>query len=343
MIKKRKMFLLVLCLLLTAGCGNITVHVKTDSTAPGSGSEIAADFPMTVTDQAGREVTLLKEPETIVSGYYISTSALIALGLTDRIVGIEAKADRRNIYRLAAPELGDLPNVGSVKEFNLETCAALDPDLAVLPVKLKDNAEILSELGIPVLLVEPENPELLNEMIDLLASVTGTEEKAEKLKQFTEHTKARLSDIGPDMPTVYMGSNSDLLRTSGNSMYQSEMIRLAGGVNAAEMLNDTYWANISYEQLLSWNPDVILIASEASYTPEDVLEDPALQALNAVKNGRVYAMPDMIEAWDSPVPGAVLGSVYVASLIHEEISDAEYKETVKDFYEKFYGFSWDKE
>ena len=79
----------------------------------------AGHYPITVTDQAGREVTIEQAPERLVSGYYISTSALIALDLEDRLVGIEAKADKRAIYRLSAPELIDLPNVGTAKEFDL--------------------------------------------------------------------------------------------------------------------------------------------------------------------------------------------------------------------------------
>ena len=57
---------------------------------------------------AGREVTLEKEPERIVSGYYISSSACIALGLSDKMVGIEDKSAKRPIYKLAAPALIDL-------------------------------------------------------------------------------------------------------------------------------------------------------------------------------------------------------------------------------------------
>ena len=55
-----------------------------------------ADYPVTLTDQTGREVTLEAQPERIVSGYYISTSACIALGLEDRMAAVEAKADKRN-------------------------------------------------------------------------------------------------------------------------------------------------------------------------------------------------------------------------------------------------------
>ena len=94
---------------------------------------LAETWPLTVTDQAGRQVTIEKAPEKLVSGYYISTSLLIALGLEDQLVGIEAKAAKRAIYRLSAPELIDLPSVGTAKEFDLEGCAALAPDLVSCP------------------------------------------------------------------------------------------------------------------------------------------------------------------------------------------------------------------
>lgn len=80
-----------------------------------------------VTDQAGRDVTISERPQRIASGYYISTSLLLALGCQNRLVGIEAKAEERNIYALAAPEIIDLPNMGSAKDFNLEACIALKP------------------------------------------------------------------------------------------------------------------------------------------------------------------------------------------------------------------------
>ena len=125
----------------------------TPTAQPDGASETS--YPVTVTDQAGRQVTIESQPETLVSGYYITTSLLIALGLQDELVGIEAKADTRPIYALSAPELLELPSVGTAKEFDLEGCAALAPDLVILPLKLESAADSLAELGIPALLVNP--------------------------------------------------------------------------------------------------------------------------------------------------------------------------------------------
>src|SRR5699024_1391402 len=135
-----------------------------------------SQYPVTLTDAAGREVTIEEEPEKLVSGYYITTSMLIALGQQDKLVGIEAKADSRPIYSLAAPELLELPNVGTAKQFDLEGCAAMEPDLVILPMKLKDSVPALEELDITVLTVNPEDLSLLEETITMLGKATGAQE-----------------------------------------------------------------------------------------------------------------------------------------------------------------------
>ena len=87
-------------------------------TSETAASDMEVTYPVTITDHLGREVTIEKQPESFVSGYYISTSLMIALGLDDKLVGVEAKADKRNIYKLSAPELTSLPSVGTAKEFS---------------------------------------------------------------------------------------------------------------------------------------------------------------------------------------------------------------------------------
>ena len=142
---------------------------QAEPSAPAAQPADGVTYPLTLTDMAGREVTVEREPQRIVSGYYISSSACIALGLRERLVGVEDKAGQRPIYSLAAPELMELPNVGSAKAFDLEACVAAEPDLVILPMKQKDTAAALEELGIPALLVLPESHQQVLEMFDLSA------------------------------------------------------------------------------------------------------------------------------------------------------------------------------
>lgn len=342
--KKRLLSFLVMFTLIISitACGqtepsnNTEINTEVDSVS-------ITQYPITVTDQAGREVTIESEPQKLVSGYYISTSLLIALDLDEKLVGIEAKADKRPIYKLSAPELIDLPNVGTAKEFDLEGCIALEPDLVILPMKLKNTAESLEKLGIDVLYVNPESQELLTEMMTLIGTVTNTQEKTNALMDFmTNHESTLTSTLAnADAPSVYLAGNSSMLSTAGSAMYQSNMITLAGGKNVAADITDTYWVDINYEQLLTWNPEYIILASDASYTVDDVLADPNLAECSAVMNNNVFQMPSKAESWDSPVPSGILGSVWLATILHEDLFSADDASAIIDeYYETFYDFKY---
>ena len=307
------------------------------------GSAAAGHYPLTLTDQAGRQVTIEKEPQRLISSYYITTSLIMALELDDRLVGVEDNADLRPVYALSNPDILELPNIGTVKELDLEACAALAPDLAILPMKVKDSVPALEALGITVLIVNPESQELLSEMIRLVAAATDTEERGEALIAFIEKQENHLTEVlsNEERPGVYLSGNSSLLMTAGNAMYQSDMIRLAGGKNVAEEITDTYWAQIDYEQLLLWDPEYIILPSAAKYTAADVLEDPNLSECRAVKNGNVYQIPGDAEAWDSPVPGSILGALWLANILHSELMTAvDCAGIMDEYYETFYNFTY---
>ena len=305
-----------------------------------------ASYPVTITDHLNRTVTIEKAPERIVSGYYISTSALIALGLEDKVVGLEAKAASRPIYSLAAPKLLDLPNVGTAKEFDLEGCIALNPDLVILPVKLKDQISTLEQMGITVIGVKPENEELLIETITMIAKLTGVTDYENLINYYTEK-EDELKEVSAkvtEKPRVYLAGNSSMLSTASANMYQNDFIESAGGVNVANDIEDAYWVTISYEQLIAYNPDYIIIVPEAEYTKDDVLGDSNLSKLDAIKNNRVYEMPNNFEAWDSPVPSSILGKMWLTSILYKDLySNDNFAEDVAYFYDTFYDFEIDKE
>lgn len=300
-----------------------------------------------VTDQLGSEVIIEKIPERIVSGYYISSSALIALGLKNKIVGVESGSDKRPVYSKAAKELiTNAADVGTAKNFDVEACLAANPDLVVLPKKAKDNVATLEAFGIPVIVVDPETNVSLLQMITILGKATGTEERAEKLVSFitekTEEIKSLLKDAPKEK--VCICNPGSYLKVAPSGMYQSDIIDIAGGKNAFDGIEDNIWATISYEEMLAADPDIIIIPtnSNANGDPEyvnELLSDKALSELSAIKNGRVYIMPSGFESWDSPVPSGVLGILWLAKTLHPDIySEEEFAKEVNEFYKDFYGF-----
>ena len=330
-----KCLITILLVLSFCACG----AKSAPSAASGSGGST-----IVVTDQAGRKVEIDGPVERIVSGYYISSSACIALGLGDKLVGIEARASTRPIYALAAPNLLGLPNVGTAREFNLEACLALNPDLVILPLRLRDAADTLAELGVQAVLVNPESYEELLEMIALIGEAAGAVETAERLLEYYE-----ISTVGigrtiavlsyDDRPSVYMCGVSSYLTTAPGGMYQSVMIQLSGGKNAAN-IDGSSWTEISYEQLLAINPEVMIIPAEAGYDVSDIKGDAQLQRLNAVLSGRVYKMPADFEAWDSPVPSCMLGVRWLLHVLHEGLYSMDsLRNDAAAFYRDFYGIN----
>ena len=340
--KFKKILSIILAMLMMAtllvGCGKGS---KDEEDAAKEPKEV------TITDQAGREVTVTGKYEKIVSGYYISTSMLIALGLEDNLVGIEAKAENRPIYKLAAPQLLDLPNVGTAKEFNLEGCIDLEPDLVILPKKLTDQGETLADLGITVIVINPENEQLLKEAVEIIATATGTTERGDKLLSYYENKYAELETITKNVTEnqkVYIAGTSDILTVASKGMYQNSVIEKAGGTNVVSDIEETNWSKTSYEQLLAYNPEVIVIIPEAQFTKEDVLNDPELSGLKAVAEGAVYEMPKAFEAWDSPVPSGVLGSMWLCSILNEDkYSFDTFKTEAAEFYKEFFDVDIDKD
>lgn len=336
-----------LCLNLAA-CGaassSAASSAAASSQAVASSAAASEAAGITLTDQAGRTVTLEQPAESIVSCYYISTYATIALGLKDKIVGLENKADPRALYALAAPELPQLTQVGTLKELNVEAVAALEPDLVIMPQKLIDNAQTLEDLGITVMIVNPETQEGLETMLTLIGEACGASDQAQALIDYNHTQLERAAEMTADLekPSVCLLGNSSYLSVAPAAMYQNDLIEQAGGVNAAASIEEDYWADVSYETLLALAPEVLVIPSAASYTAEDVMNDPQLADLPAVQNGAVYTMPQGLDEWDSPTPSGILGVLWLTSVLHPEAYPfEEFTADAQAFYQTFYGFTPD--
>ena len=348
----RRIVALMMAAMLAAGaitgCGreaasSQAVEESASSLSQQQGQEPAEeDGPLVLTDQAGRTVTLEEPAQRIVSAYYLSSSLLIALGAEDRVVGIEMKADTREIYKRAAPQFLELPAVGSGKGINVEETAALEPDLVILPIKLQESAQQFDALGIPCLVIDPETLDGFLETIRLVGEATGTSQRAADLAAYHQQV---MEDVGArtaacdTRPTVYIGG-SDFLSTAGSGMYQDELITVAGGTNVAGELEGAQWTDISAEQLIAWNPERIYMVSYAGYSREEILADSRFASLQGMANDGLYfqVFPSGIEPWDYPTPSSALGILWLAAHLHPDaVSAEEYAQAAVDFYKEYYG------
>ncbi|MBU3805074.1 MAG: ABC transporter substrate-binding protein [Candidatus Cellulosilyticum pullistercoris] len=348
----KKIVSLVLSLMIMGtslvGCTNHTVSTEQTSTSTenvqesstSTSNEVVQSETMTVVDQLGRTVEVPREINRIVSSYYISSSLLIALGAEDKVVGLEMKADTREIYKKAAPEFLELPGVGTSKSISVEETLALKPDLVILPYRLEEFVEQFEALDIPVIVVEPESMDQFLESITLIGTAIGEEEKAEALLNYYEEKIAEISSLTEGLeerPRVYMSGGSSAFTTCTSNMYQNDLIHLAGGQNVSEALTDGYWANVSAEQILAWDPEFIFNVNYASYDISELTKDAQLAPVSAIKENRVYTFPSVLEAWDYPTPSSILGILWLTHQLHPELYSVEaYTKDAQDFYKIFY-------
>ncbi|MDQ0149441.1 ABC transporter substrate-binding protein [Eubacterium multiforme] len=293
-----------------------------------------------VEDQLGRKVKVKSDAKRIISSYYISTSILVSLGAQDQVVGIEGKAKTRELYKKAAKEFLKLPAVGSGKEINVEECMKLKPDVVIIPTRLKRFIPQFEKLNIPVIAIEPETLDAFNKSVELIGKVSGKEARSKELLKYYDDTLNRVKDMTKDIkskPKVYVGGSNNILRTCTSKMYQNYMIDIAGGKNVTENINEGYWTNISAEQLIKYNPDVIYIVGYAKYTVKDVLNDSRLKGVKAIKDKKVYVFPSKLEPWDYPTPSSILGILWIVNNLHsDKLSTEQFEKDAKEFYKKFY-------
>ncbi len=324
--KRLKISVLILvALLITTSCGSPQID---------NSSEIV------VTDQIGRIIKLDAPAERIVSSYYPATSILLALGLHNNIVGIEAGADTRKLYSLAAPEIINLPSVNSGNGINIEEASALRPDMVILPKRLSDSVVAFEELGIAAVVINPETLDGFLNCVSILGKLTGREETAEKLEKYYNDKINEINKLTKvvEKPRVYFAAGSSYLSTCTGGMYQADMIKTAGGICVSENLSGGSFAAIDREQLIAWNPRYIFVANYAEYDINDIKRDKALSQIEAILKRDINIFPSEIEAWDSPSSSSILGFLYLTNKLHPTLlSKEDYIKEVERFYREFFG------
>ncbi|MGB9779795.1 ABC transporter substrate-binding protein [Caldanaerobacter sp.] len=277
---------------------------------PKQAEEVKTQFPLKVTDFLGREVTIEKQPERIVSLVPSVTELLFAIGAGSKVVGV---TDFDNYPE----EVKDIPKVGGFKGPNIEAITAQKPDI-IFASRLsgKEQMESLEKMGIPVVVLDAQNFDQIYQSIELLGKITGNEKKAEEVINDMKSKIKEISDKVKDLPKVkvfYLVS-LDGNWTAGKGTFIDEIINLAGGENVASDVNG--WAQYSIEELVKKNPDVIITSPHAGDV-KDLKNMAGYKDTNAVKNDKVFVVSndDIIVRGTNRI---VLGLEEVAKFLHPE-------------------------
>lgn len=244
---------------------------------------LAADYPVTVVDDLGREVTLSAAPERIVSMAPSHTEATCALAACDLLVGVDTWSNW-------PASVSQLPRLGDAFAPDMESLVALQPDL-VLVDEYSGMHEPLTELGMTVYAGTPQTLAETFEYFELLGRMLDRETEATNLVGRLQGELDGVAAIleGVEGPTVFLELDPTPYSAGPNS-YMGELLTLAGGVNVLdESLGD--FPQVDPEYVVAADPDVILLTDAPfGVTAADVAARPGWSNLSAVRHGRVVEL-----------------------------------------------------
>lgn len=345
--KKVKIIILILVVLVALG---LATHLfLTPSSVKSGDSE-------NITDMINRSVKIPSEVDNVVATSPPMTTVLYMIA-PDKLKAVNFQWTDDEL-KYVPGQYANYPVVGGwygTQDGSYEEFIASEPDVVIESIDeggdgdLSTVEERQEKFGtIPVVAVkDTTNVEKVGDSILFMGKIVGAEDKANELNDFNNkyldivHEKSsKLSDS--DRKTVYYAYGDDGLSTSPSHSTHGQLIDLIGGKNVADSLNQgntTSGVQVSIEQVISWNPDIIITNNQNFY--DSVYNDSNWAHLKAVQNKEVYVSPQSPFKWfDRPVgANMIIGVPWTAKVIYpENYKDIDMVEATKEFYSEFYHF-----
>ena len=282
-------------------------HLLVSLTAASLGSALATQYPLTVTDDLGRTVTLKSEPRRIVAMLPSHTETLFALGAGGKLVGIDVYSN----YPKAGTD--KIEKVGSGFEPNIEAIVALKPDLVLADESASSKlTEKLAAAGLTVYGGTAQTFGEVFQKIAVLGKLVNREAAATNLitKMRRDLNDVQASVVNAPKVSVYYEVDPTPYAAGPNS-FIGELLTRAGGRNIVPAkLGD--FPQISPELVVSANPEVIIGA-----TLDQLRTRPGWNTIAAVKTGRVYKpTPEEDDTLSRPGPRLAAALRTLARMLH---------------------------
>jgi iron complex transport system substrate-binding protein len=299
----------------------------------------------TVTDAAGRSVPVpAKVSRVFPAG---PPAAILLYTLAPELLIGWPRANRPEECAYMLPEICTRPEVGRItgrgNTANLETVLALKPDLildvgstSATFVSLADRVQ--EQTSIPYALLDGRFAGIAG-TYRTLGALIGRADDAEKLARYTEETlKTILGRVEPitagERPRVYFARGPKGLATGLGGSINVETIELLARNVAGETQGGL--ANVSIEQILVWNPDVIVTIDQEFAA--SVRNDPSWASVKAVRDNRVHLSPKMPFGWVDfpPSVNRLIGLWWLAKILYPERFPEDLRVLTQEFYTRFY-------
>ena len=336
--QKKMIALMLVLLMLLSGCGRLSDVSKLEDTA---------EF----TDSLGRTVTVpAKITKIAISGPLSQVYILPLAG--DMLVGVSnAFAENAKAYIaeeiLNKTEIGQL--YGGKREMDLEALLAADPDVVIDIGQAKgsmaeDFDALTQQTGIPFVHIDAEVAAAA-EAYRTLGKLLNREEKAEQLAAWCEST---YTDILTLMEKVDADSaRKTLLYCLGETgtnviaegSFHGQIVNLMSKNVAVieDVVSSGDGNQVDLEQILLWNPEVIVFAYDSCY--DTVGQAAQWQNVAAISTGTYYEAPYGPYGWLSSPPAvqSYLGMLWLGDILYPEYVSYDLREEVTQYYELFYG------
>ncbi|MCP8317313.1 MAG: cobalamin-binding protein [archaeon] len=259
-------------------------------------------------------------PQRIASFFPSMTETLFAIGLGDQVVAVtkwcewpQEMVDKKNA--------GNLTVFESIIDPEVEKVVTANPDLILVLSTLMrpEGVAKLEDLGFTVVGIDyGESLDDIYNAITLIGKLTGAEDSAEELINELQQNITRVSNAVANLPKpkVFWMSWHDPLMSAGGPSFINTLIQTAGGVNIFESVNIA-WPFVSSEEVLAQDPDAIIFSEghPGISNVDDLLSFfPAWSEIEAVEEGRVFAVPD---SFIHPGPRTAEAIEILAELIHQ--------------------------
>lgn len=298
------------------------------------------------TDSAGRTVEIPERVERVLAAGPPASVLLYTLA-PDLMAGWVSAPRPEAVPYLEArtrtlPAYGRLTGRGGTA--NVEAVLTAKPDLIVdsgslgpTYVSLADRVQ--AQTGIPYILLDgsfARVPETYRQLGAALGRQADADALAAYAKDLTETIARKLGSVSEDKrPRVYYARGPRGLETGFSGSINTETLEAAGGTNVAQDGGGRL-GNVSPEQVLAWNPDVIVTLDPAFAS--GVRTDPLWRDVKAVRDGRVYVAPLQPFPWFDAPPGVnrLIGLRWLAGLLYPDLFPEPMPDLVRAFYRRFY-------
>ena len=229
-----------------------------------------------------------------------------------------------------------------------EAYAALQPDLVILKSALKPTlGKNLEAIKVPTLYVDLETPDDYYRDLTTLGRIFGEDTRAAELVSYyralVADTEKRVAgQPKPRTLLVQAGSGTGLWEAPPDAWMQTHLVGVAGGTPVwAGAVPGSGWTKLGAEQIAAWNPELVIVVSyreNSAKAAESFRTDPRFAALEAVRNGRVHAMPQDFYSWDQPDTRWIMGLRRIGAFMHpDRFADVNYGAELRTFFHTLYG------